>query len=123
MYVIESIDQRMKAFGIRYSRTLGVATWQYAHKKLALIAQNSTIKATEAFRDDFFEAHAATAAAAAYLSRFNYLSVKANRLGRAAGGALRLVRRVRSGRTRRQRAAARTPRTPPDSGAPQRHIT
>lgn len=56
------------------------------------------------------------------LSRFNYLTVKADRPRRAAGGALRLVRRVRSGRTRRQRAAGRLPRNAPDSAAPQRHI-
>lgn len=66
---------------------------------------------------------AATAAAVtASLSRFNYLTLKADRPRRAAGGALRLVRRVRSGRTRRQRAAVRSTRIPPDSTAPQRHI-
>lgn len=58
----------------------------------------------------------------ASLSRFNYLTLKADRPRRAAGGALRLVGRVRSGRTRRQRAAVRLPRNTPDSAAPQRHI-
>lgn len=64
----------------------------------------------------------APAAFSASFSRFNYLTVKANRPRRAAGGDLRLVRRVRSGRTRRQRAAIRLPRNAPDSEAPQRHI-
>lgn len=108
----------------RSSRRLGAATTQYAADKPASIAQNSATKAGSAFRDDFFGARAAAAAAAvsASLSRFNYLTVKADRPRRAAGGALRLVRRVRSGRTRRQRAAVRLPRSAPDSAAPQRHI-
>lgn len=109
----------------RCSRRLGAATTQYAADKPASIAQNSATKAGSAFRDDFFGARAAAVAAAAVsvsLSRFNYLTVKADRPRRAAGGALRLVRRVRSGRTRRQRAAVRLPRNAPDSTAPQRHI-
>lgn len=91
------------------SRRLGAATSQYAHHKPASIAQISATKAGTAFRDRFFEARAmaATAAVAASLSRFNYLTLKADRPRRAAGGALRLVERVWSGRTRRQRAAVR----------------
>ena len=108
----------------RCSRRLGAATTQYAADKPASIAQDSATKAGSAFRNDFFGARAAAAAAAvsASLSRFNYLTVKADRPRRAAGGALRLVGRVRSGRTRRQRAAVRLPRSAPDSAAPQRHI-
>lgn len=110
-------------------RRLGAATTQYVAVKPASIAQNSATKAGSAFRDDFFGARAAATVAAARrwlrsasLSRFNYLTLKADRPRRAAGGALRLVRRVRSGRTRRQRAAVRLPRNAPDSAAPQRHI-
>lgn len=95
----------------RCSRRLGAATTQYAHHKPASIAQISATKAGTAFRDRFFEARAmaaaAAAAVAASLSRFNYLTLKADRPRRAAGGALRLVERVWSGRTCRQRAAVR----------------
>lgn len=111
----------------RCSRRLGAATTQYAADKPASIAQNSATKAGSAFRDSFFGARQRRRRRwrrlrSASLSRFNYLTVKADRPRRAAGGALRLVQRVRSGRTRRQRAAVRLPRTAPDSAAPQRHI-
>jgi hypothetical protein len=108
-------------------RRLGAATRQCAHTKPAVIAQDRApprlvAPSATASSGPAGAVPAVTAAVTASISRFNYLTLKADCPRQAAGGALRLVRRVRSGRTRRQRAAVRSPRIPPDSTAPQRHI-